>query len=86
MFCPDYHFEEAPTGNDLLAEIGLDPGAVQDVIDDDRAMRCPDRDEVLHAAPDCGVRHGNAARTRDPRAGGRRDPLTFAGALALGIE
>ena len=39
----DYDLEEALTGSDVLAEIGLDPGAIQDVIDDDRARRCPDR-------------------------------------------
>ena len=38
----DFDIEEALTGSDLLAEIGLDPGAVRDVIDDDRARRCPD--------------------------------------------
>ena len=39
----DFDFEEAPTGSDVLAEIGLDPGAIQDIIDDDRARRCPDQ-------------------------------------------
>ena len=47
MFRTDYDFEEALTGSDVLAEIGLDPRAIQDVIDDDRARRCPDRDTVL---------------------------------------
>ena len=38
----DYDFEEALTGSDLLAEIGLNPGAIQDVTDDDLARHCPD--------------------------------------------
>ena len=38
----DFDFEEALTGSELLTEIGLDPGAIQDVIDDDNARRCPD--------------------------------------------
>ena len=42
---------DIPTGDELLAEIGLDPRSVRDVIEDDRAMRCPDRD----AAPDGGM-------------------------------
>ncbi len=43
MFPTDFDSEETLTGSDLLAEIGLDPGAVRDVIEDDRARRCPDR-------------------------------------------
>ena len=42
MFPTDFDFDQAPTVSDVLAEIGLDPGAVRDVIDDDRARRCPD--------------------------------------------
>ena len=38
----DFDFEETLTGSDLLAEIGLDPGAVRDVIDEDTARHCPD--------------------------------------------
>ena len=38
----DFDFEEALGGSDLLTEIGLQPGAVQDVIDDDNTRRCPD--------------------------------------------
>ena len=50
MFDPDIH-PDIPTG-ELLAEIGLDPRAVGEVIADDRAMRCPDRDQVR---PDPGA-------------------------------
>ena len=42
MFPIDYDFDQAPTVSNVLAEIGLHPGAVRDVIDDDRARRCPD--------------------------------------------
>ena len=45
MFDPDIHID-IPTGT-LLAEIGIDPAAVCEVISHDRAMRCPDRDQVL---------------------------------------
>ena len=38
----DFDLEEALSGSDLLTEIGLYPCAVQDVIDEDRARRCPD--------------------------------------------
>ena len=42
MFLPDFH-SDIPIGNQLLAEIGLDPQAIRETIEDDRAMRCPDR-------------------------------------------
>ena len=42
MFLPDYH-SDTPTAGDLLAEIGLDPRAIRETIEDDRAMRCPDQ-------------------------------------------
>lgn len=38
----DFDLEEALTGSEMLTEIGLHPGAIQDVIDDDTARRCPD--------------------------------------------
>ena len=38
----DFDLEEALSGSDLLTEIGLQPGAIQDVIDDDNTRRCPD--------------------------------------------
>ena len=46
MFNPDFHLD-VPTGGDLLAEIGLDPRAISEVIEDDRSMRCPDRGAVF---------------------------------------
>jgi len=50
MFDPDIHID-VPTGN-LLADIGIDPAAASEVIAEDRASRCPDRDQVL---PDPGT-------------------------------
>jgi len=38
----DIDLEEALTGSEVLAEIGLQRGAIQDVIDEDAARRCPD--------------------------------------------
>ena len=39
MFHPD-------TSLDRLAELGIDPAAVREVIEDERAIRCPDRGAV----------------------------------------
>ena len=41
-----YDFEP-PTGAALLAEIGVDRHTVREVAEDDRSIRCPDRDTVL---------------------------------------
>ena len=46
MLDPDFA-SDIPTGVELFAEIGLDPRSVEEVIEDDRAMRCPERDTVL---------------------------------------
>ena len=46
MFDP-YSETGIPSTSELLAEIGIDPAVVREVIEDDRAMRCPDRDSVL---------------------------------------
>ena len=45
-FDPGYDFEP-PSGSALLAEIGIDRHTVLEVIEDERAIRCPDRDSVL---------------------------------------
>ena len=50
MFDPDTHFD-VPTG-DLLAEIGIDPAAASEVIAENRAARCPGREQVR---PDPGT-------------------------------
>ena len=47
----DFDFEETLTGSELLAEIGLHPGAVRDVIDDDRARSCPDPRDAAGGDP-----------------------------------
>ena len=49
MFDPDIH-PGIPIADELLAEIGIDPQAVREVVEDDRAMRCPDHDTVPRAA------------------------------------
>ena len=51
MFGTDYDLEDTLTGSDLLAEIGLHPGAVRDVIDDDLARRCPDPRDAAGGDP-----------------------------------
>ncbi len=51
MFPTDFDFEEPLTGSDLLAEIGLNLGAVRDVIDDERARRCPDPRDAAGGGP-----------------------------------
>ncbi len=47
----DFNFEEPLTGSDLLAEIGLQPGAIQDVIDENHAIRCPDPRDAADGDP-----------------------------------
>ena len=49
-FDPDYDFDP-PTGSALLAEIGVDRHTVREVAEDDRSIRCPDRDAVLPDRP-----------------------------------
>ena len=41
---------EIPTVPELLAEIGIDPRAVREVMEDDRAMRCPDREAAMEGS------------------------------------
>ena len=45
-FDPDFDFEP-PSGGTLLAEIGITRHTVLEVIEDERAIRCPDRYSVL---------------------------------------
>jgi len=44
MFLSD-HSPDLPA-NTLLAELGIDPAAVREAIEDERAMRCPERPAV----------------------------------------
>ena len=45
MFQSD-HSPDLPAGSLLLAEMGIDPAAVRETIEDARAMRCPERPAV----------------------------------------
>ena len=47
----------------LLAELGIDPAAVRETIEDDRAMRCPER-------PAACPEHGFASLFPDPASAG----------------
>ena len=58
MFHPEFRFR-APTGGDLLAEIGVDRHTVREVTEDERAIRCPERGAVY---PD----HGFASLCPEP--------------------
>ena len=49
MFDPDIHLDVLTVS--LLAEVGVDPAAASEVIAEDRAIRGPDREQVL---PDRG--------------------------------
>lgn len=73
MLDPDIHID-VPTGA-LLAEIGIHPAAVSEVILHDRAMRCPDRDQVL---PDRGTAFLDVAMPHEsglPEAAGMANPV-----------
>ena len=47
MFHPDHSLE--PGISSLLAELGIDPAAVREAIEHDRAIRCPERGAVYPA-------------------------------------
>ena len=61
MFQSD-HFPDLPAGR-LLAELGIDPAAVREAIEDARAMCCPDRPAVY-------PEHSFAGLVPEPAAGG----------------
>ena len=73
MFHPEFRFC-APTGGDLLAEIGVDRQTVREIAEDERAIRCPDRGAVcpehgfasLYPEPVFGHALHEAAEPRDP--------------------
>ena len=48
MFHPEFRFR-APTGDDLLAELGFDRHTVREIAEDERAIRCPHRGAVYPA-------------------------------------
>ena len=41
MFNPHFRLA-APSGGDLLTELGVRPELVRELVDDERAIRCPD--------------------------------------------
>ena len=63
MFNPHFRLG-APTGGDLLTELGVRPELVREVSEDERAIRCPDRgaDYPEHGfasfAPESSLNHG----------------------------
>ncbi len=73
------HSPDIPAGSDLLAEMGIDPAAVHEAIEDDRAIRCPERPAAYPersfarlapepAAGDLGEAASDESRDRDPAA------------------
>ena len=62
MFQSD-HSPDLPAGSLLLAELGIDPAAVREAIEDERAMRCPERPAVYPARSFAGL-------VPEPAAGG----------------
>jgi len=62
MFLSD-HSTDLPAGSLLLAELGIDPAAVREAIEDERAMRCPERPAVY-------PEHGFADLFPEPAVGG----------------
>ena len=61
MFDPYTDFVSVTPAGDLLAEMGIDPRTVREVIEDDRRVRCPERGAVFPA-------HGFAGLVPDPAA------------------
>ncbi len=61
MFHPDTSLD-LPLGCDLLAEIGVDRRTVREIVDDERAIRCPERGAVY-------PEHGFASLYPDPAFG-----------------
>ena len=62
MFQSD-HSPDIPADGLLLAELGIDPAAVREAIEDDRTIRCPER-------PAAYPEHGFAGLVPEPAAGG----------------
>ena len=60
MFLSD-HSPDLPVGSLLLAELGIDPAAVRETIEDARAMRCPERPAVYPEHGFAGLFPGPAA-------------------------
>ena len=60
MFLSD-HFLDLPAG--IITELGIDPAAVREAIEDARSMRCPERPAVY-------PEHSFAGLIPEPPAGG----------------
>ena len=73
MFHPHHDFG-APTGGDLLAELGVRPELVREVSEDERSICCPDRGAAYSE-------HGFAGLSPEPSPD--RDPGQ---ALPLGLH
>ncbi|MDE0705300.1 MAG: hypothetical protein OXH59_16430 [Rhodospirillaceae bacterium] len=77
MFDPDFAFD-VPTVSSLLAEVGIRPEHVREVVEDDRAIRCPERgaDYPIHGfaslAPDSSLERD----LHEPGPGELRDPAS----------
>ena len=85
MFHPEFRFD-VPTGGDLLAELNVRHTTVRELVDDERAIRCPDRGAVYpehsfanlvpEPPPDHGLHEAGPGEPRDPaparRPAGRR--------------
>ena len=48
MFHPDFHLG-LPSGGELFAELGISPDLVSELVEDNRAIRCPERGAVYPA-------------------------------------
>ena len=95
MFDPDFAFD-VPTGSSLLAEVGIRPEHVREVVEDDRAIRCPDRGAAYpehrfaslapEPSPDHGLHEaGGPAGIGRPAGSGRRSPMRHGPSPAAAI-
>ena len=64
MFQSD-HSPDLPAG--IIAELGIDPAAVREAIEDARAIRCPERPAIY-------PEHSFAGLAPEPAAGGLDEP------------
>ena len=48
MVHPDFHLG-VPSGGELFAELGISPDLVSELVEDNRAIRCPERGAVYPA-------------------------------------
>ena len=81
MFHPDFRLG-APRGDSLLSELGIRPETVDEIAEDERAIRCPDRGvdypaygfASLSPEPpaELGLRDAGPDEPWDPAPAGRR--------------